>query len=260
MGGDAKRRKIYGSIWKRKVMEKDIIKLYCCCLADKHPRYNLKNGILAPVLAGAANCDEKTRHDLISQGWLVDDSGDNISKLNEIWGDLTMLYWVWKNTKDNMVGVCQYRRTWCDDELAQIQEDILYVPHPMTFTAEGSVRNQYNMHHNLFPAYEFSLELAQQNKIPLSVEMLEYSWNQQKFYACNMAYGSRAIFNRFAEIVFAIMVPFFQEHNELCNGVRGAQRRTIAFTAERMITAILLHSRYFFGANFVKETTMTLVE
>ena len=49
-------------------------------------------------------------------GYAGDDTGDHISDLNEFYGELTGIYWVWKNDTDSdAVGVCHYRRYFLND-------------------------------------------------------------------------------------------------------------------------------------------------
>ena len=56
-----------------------------------------------PIEVGADLRDEKL-------GYLKDNSGDNISKKNKNYCELTGLYWIWKNDKSDYIGICHYRR------------------------------------------------------------------------------------------------------------------------------------------------------
>ena len=52
-----------------------------------------------------------------SEGWLKDNTGDNISQKNKFYSELTFYYWLWKNQfheiKENeWLGFSQYRRHW----------------------------------------------------------------------------------------------------------------------------------------------------
>lgn len=43
-------------------------------------------------------------------GYLGDDTGDNISRLNPFLDEVTALYWIWKNTRHTHAGFVHYRR------------------------------------------------------------------------------------------------------------------------------------------------------
>lgn len=229
--------------------------LYCCCINQQPPRFS-SIAPLVPIMAGAVYMTQQEKEEYKKCNFIMDDDGENISCLNPWFGDLTVLYWTWKNTREPFVGVCQYRRPWMEDSLTASVDGVLYVPPPAFF---GSVEQQYLDCHSIFNAPLFTRELARQNKIPLSLEMVDSAWRQQKFYGCNMARGPRELFDKYCDLVFAIMMPLWEEHKELCRSISGYQSRTIAFTAERMITALILNGEYFFGKNIIQEAPIGFI-
>lgn len=233
-----------------KLMQNKNPSLYCCCLHEQPPRYEVKQGRLINVLASASSFDEGVKQQYKQQGWMLDDSGENISPLNSIFGDLTVLYWMWKNAKDDFLGICQYRRPWVEEDIVNAEDGVLYVPEPAFF---GNIKSQYESSHGCFPAYKVSIDLANRKRIPLTVDMLEYTWNQGFFHGCNMARGPKWLFDRYSELVFETVMPFYEENLNLCESLQGYQRRSIAFVAERMITALLVYRNHFFGEGKVKD-------
>ena len=79
---------------------KPFIPIYVCC-HDKRPLP--VNGFLVPVQAGRAMSDFV----LDMQG---DDDGINISNRNANYCELSVLYWIWRNTAHDCFGLCHYRR------------------------------------------------------------------------------------------------------------------------------------------------------
>lgn len=57
---------------------------------------------------------QKERRD----GYCYDDVGDNISIKNNTYCELTGLYWMWKNCKDEYKGLVHYRRFFTSNSLS----------------------------------------------------------------------------------------------------------------------------------------------
>lgn len=68
-----------------------------------------EDGIYVPLHVGRAGGEDF--------GYAGDDTGDNISDQNCYYGELTGVYWVWKNIRtEDYVGICHYRRYFCTEE------------------------------------------------------------------------------------------------------------------------------------------------
>ena len=77
------------------------IKLFVCC----HQPFDVpKHPLLVPIQVGAALADHHF------EGFLHDDSGENISEKNRSYCELTAQYWAWKNVDADYYGFFHYRR------------------------------------------------------------------------------------------------------------------------------------------------------
>ena len=70
------------------------------------------------------DCPLPEGYKLLEVGELFKDyNTDNINELNPYINELTGLYWIWKNTNDDFVGLCHYRRYFTDgDKLLTISK------------------------------------------------------------------------------------------------------------------------------------------
>lgn len=87
------------------------IKIYVSC----HKESELpKNSLYEPIHVGAALANKNL-------GILRDDTGNNISKKNPEYCELTAQYWAWKNDTDaDYIGLCHYRRFLCFADVSKL--------------------------------------------------------------------------------------------------------------------------------------------
>ena len=87
--------------------ESDIINLMKTRIAAAtHKPYQICNDELyLHIMAGSLGMSEAE-----TEGYVRDDSGDNISDRNSGFCELTALYWMWKNSDADNIGLCHYRR------------------------------------------------------------------------------------------------------------------------------------------------------
>ncbi len=72
-----------------------------------HKQYAMPHdAVYLPVFVGAALSGDAA----VPPGFARDDEGDGISAKNRSWCELTALYWAWRNTKADAVGLVHYRR------------------------------------------------------------------------------------------------------------------------------------------------------
>ncbi len=71
-----------------------------------HKKYRMpQDDIYIPLHVGAEGKE--------SIGYQGDNTGENISKLNPYFWELTGMYWMWKNLKADYLGLAHYRRHFC---------------------------------------------------------------------------------------------------------------------------------------------------
>lgn len=207
-----------------------------------------------PLLVGG-NVDE----DCIPEGWLSDINGDSISVKNPFYNELTGIYWIWKNTDEDIVGICHYRRYFTTYEgkiknLLLKKKDILIsekdikkkleksdiILHNKTFFKKSNVSQAVAANRD---------ELINQNKIhPLTIRLVNriikekypeyYSsfkkiMNRKYAHLLNMFICKRSVFEAYCEWLFPLM---FTIETEIFSEQKIKHKnRAIGMIAERLL-------------------------
>lgn len=223
--------------------------LYCNCFPGYLPR--IRQFQQRDLMCHATSLDHHTRKELRDLGFCFDDQGDNISQQNPWLGDLTGLYWVWKNTQDQWVGTNQYRRSYdnSDVDSQQPSEQTLWINNWVHFPF--SIAQQYRQCHGDIGLHVL-WEAANQRRISLTTSMIQDMDNINMISPCNMFFAHRSVFDRVCSVLFDIVF-------DLQSGVRYSlpymqqtpdgrpQTRMLAFLAERILSLIYVNSRHFLG-------------
>lgn len=217
--------------------------LYCNCFRN-HPhrasQFDQRN-----LMCGASGLSDEEKQWLQSQGYWFDDSGDNISNFNRYLGDLTGLYWVWKNTTDSLVGTNQYRRMWDTDHIKslQIDPDTLYILQRVQF--DQSAYNQYVHWHGQWGMDLLQSSTGRQLMDPTHTDQLKHI---DYLHCNNMFFAARPLFDQVCAKLFDIVLPLYHSVAHVLPTAPANQTRTLAFLAERILTLMFVNSNHYFGS------------
>lgn len=197
---------------------------------DKELRENFFTPFTKEIQAGADLTDAD-----ISE--LKDNIGDNISKRNQDYCEMSALYWVWKNDwESDYIGLCHYRRRFFVDEdmLNYIMAEDYDVIYTIPQMIDGGLREEF-VERNYFLTPEM-WELTENAIRELSPEYL-FVWEQLEtsyfLLPYNMFIMRRDIFEDYCSWVFPIL-----EKVDLYYLDRGIQRndRYLGYIAELLNT------------------------
>ena len=209
-----------------------------------------------------------------------DDTNDNISHKNKYYSELTGIFWVWKNTRQEIIGTCHYRRfftTQPEPFLYQLKR-LLYFPvglHKKRFgliytkNTKIFVPKIINQIEIEFLLQKYDAILPQARKLKYSVEthfrkyhdindlnliesiikekhpdFLEAFQNVLKgkrLYANNMFILKNEHFQEFTSWWFEVLFEFEQRVN--LNEYSGYQQRIMGFIAERLLNVWFSHKQ-----------------
>lgn len=137
-------------------MKREDVKVFQLC--HKQVEYGfIDDDVVTPLEVGADICDNNV---CVTK----DNTGDNISALNEFYTEDTGLYWIWKNVNCRYKGQMQYRRRLAGisgldfDDIFEEQGMRAIVAYPMDlawlyYMPELTLETQYLIAHNIKDLY-----------------------------------------------------------------------------------------------------------
>lgn len=215
----------------------------------------LKGEMFVPMNGGRANLQKKYLEGKISDfdyNWLLnntigDDSGDNISKDNSRYNEMSVVYWAWKNLDKlydpDYVGLMHYRRHFIFKDWFMPEDNKWSVDFPVfdsNYVGELNccdevVQEYLNKYDCLYAYYqaEFSVYYQYANCTSHNIEDLDYILSviendypdiypsAKKYvdgynhYFCNMFVFKKDLFNQYCEFVFAVLSKYDKWRNDL---------------------------------------------
>jgi len=196
-----------------------------------------------PLQAGAECTDVRIAD-------ILDNKGENISKKNANYSELTGLYWVWKNKlcvtgnedaeSNQYYGLAQYRRmlNFSDDDLLRLSDNDVdaVLPYPMPYEPNIHAHHERYLKDVDWQAVLSVLRELQPEYADAFPEILE----QQYLYNYNVILAKKAVFRDYCEWLF----PILKQTEELSDP-KGCDRadRYIGYIGESLETLYFIKNR-----------------
>ncbi len=232
----------------------------------------VENELYVPVIVGSA-------FRKLNAKMTGDDSGISISEKNNFFSELTGIYWVWKNTTQDVTGCCHYRRYFYEDDvepfdlrvkrafyyllgLHKKRYGLIYTSNLRRFTqkilGEKKISEILDVYDAILPQkrkLKYTVEehyrryhnsgdmeiIAQilRKKYPAYIPAFKKMLKTKSLYANNMFILPSSRFDSFMKWWFSVLFEF--ENTVDLNSYQGYQQRVIGFIAERLLTAWFIH-------------------
>lgn len=196
---------------------------------------------ITPIQVGAALCEERVAD-------ILDCDGDNISKKNGNYSELTALYWIWKNLllpkretdQNEYFGLVHYRRILeltRDDVLKLTDNNVdVVLPYPMMY------RPDIEAHHERYLAevdWEALVSAIEELQPEYAVKLREVL-KQQYLYNYNIMLARKEVLEEYCKWLFPIL-----ERTEELSAPKGEDRqdRYIGYMGETLATLYFMVNR-----------------
>lgn len=226
------------------------------CLSGKHKlELNKKSDIKVYVTRSTKDKPIKTEYnvrsweeeiyagaalDYIENNLTRDNAGKNISGKNRKYCELTAMYWMWKNTDHDYIGLSHYRRRFdfTDEEVSAITAGEADAVFTTPVINVPSVEYMYGKNHEISD-WEITKKVVK-DLFPDYYDALVEVADSNYYIPYNMFVMKKQVFDKYCSWLFSVL--------EECERIIGNkedvyQNRYIGFLAERLMTAYFLYHR-----------------
>lgn len=199
--------------------------------------------------------------------FLYDDEGENISKKNSNYCELTGMYWVWKNSIDEYVGICHYRRFFTKNELS-VNKKYFYTYEELKKKLNGveclvadKLYVKDNTIYDHYARYHFKKDLDVlknliKKEFPDYCEAFDEAFSKNYFYPCNMMFCKKKIFDEYAKWLFSL-IERYEEVVDI-SAYSVDQARIFGFLTERLLNVWIIKNEINIKELPVVQTDSTL--
>jgi len=178
--------------------------------------------------------------------FLCEMDGENIAEYNDRLNELTGLYWIWKNTSSEYVGLSHYRRFFDDGGHRLDREGIERILMGYGYDIILSpIRLNWSMLHNVvlasggdisLLAYEVFRELIEKRQ-PDYVDAFDDVMGRGFLYRCNLFVTRREVMDAYCEWLFSFLTDATDRVD--VNGLGFYEKRVCGYFGEAMWTVWL---------------------
>lgn len=233
-------------------MVASINKIFICLYREDQT--HIVSDLYQPIVAGKSL--------ILNSEMMGDGTGESIHKKNDQFGELTSLYWIWKNQKSlNIIGHCHYRRYFWphtkhffipisyskvkfensknnfEFNVAEVlgENDIVLPPISLL---KKTVSDQFKQYH-----FEHDLDLMRSVLFNFDKESLAI-WDKllsgNRVYLKLIFFMRSEVFDSYCKWIFPLLLHFNQRNIKSRDPY---QRRAEAFLAERMTLLFVLKNK-----------------
>lgn len=180
------------------------------------------------IQVGAALTDKR-----IFPNVLTDDTGENISVRNKQFCELTALYWMWKNAKEDIVGLVHYRRHFIlpDDWQMRMESAGIDVILPLPLYVAPNVGENYKKRHDSTD-WNYMMQYIKEN-LADEYEDVKKVFKGNLYSPCNMFIMRRDVLLELCQWMFPILDAVVEHGGQKEDAYFN---RYPGFLSERLIT------------------------